>query len=923
MAKTITREDMVFASFPIRKWTEEDNGDLIIYGKATDGTIDADRQIVDPAWSGPALEKWLATKGNVRVQHSPHLYPAGKGISVEVDRDGDGGHWVKSRIVEPTAKKLVKAGVLQDYSIGIAHPLVIRDATGKAAGGIVTGNDDTEVAELSIVDRGSNRNSGFTLAKSAGNDVPWTYGDLDELLKRAESATKAADDDEDGDEPTYTDPTDAGDPDDDSAPGAGDEDDRPEDDDDDESVKAYQAAVRAHKAAEPKRDGVPLTGTEFLVKAAAWQKWSAAGEDDGLDGTPAGFARWVAKRDMDPDVGGGVDRDKLPTADFVDPTGRRFPIAAPGDVSDAVSSYGRAKPLIPMKQFRKRLTAIAERKGPAFVAQLPASWSGKSAATKDITLSSPDPDGFVPYNLATGPSKRVKDDEATADMTKGAKTCPQCGHSYDADSKRRRCESCGRKLPKGDMGPVTKNNKGLPPDVKPAGEHREPDGSAVEALEHDAGMHTDPDAEQDRIPASVKRKKKTRKPAFPGAAKPFGSDDDTDAATKSAGYTVQRMHDAVCAAYHWDDVTGTYPALKSVGDALDPAWFERAAADALAKGDLTGVQSLAACAQSAQVLAKGHMEPAIVADARAGVHKSFADMYPTVHVHPGTITPGQFQRPYISAGHAPLNASHGVTPAIPPASHVISPGQFDRPLITAGHEAESPSDRGGNNPTASVATGSSRALYGAAAKAAAENAMKAMHDHLAAGYPDVCPMAPSRAVLPPDNHAHARPAPTVPLAVPPAPGEKAAHPTWPTTTLEVAADDRVVKAAKAARKAAKQARNAAKSAAVNGADLADIITKAVDARWAATVATYEDTITGLRAEIDELGAQPDPAQAPLRGAVRTAPPPTVVDKAQDTPAAPEADADALAFARLMAKSSDPRMQQIGEDQIRALLTKQS
>jgi hypothetical protein len=58
-----------------------------------------------------------------------------------------------------------------------------------------------------------------------------------------------------------------------------------------------------------------------------------------------------------------ADRNKLGDEDFVDPKGRRFPIADCSSIGDAVSSYGRADPKIPYGTFKARLTAIAKRKG--------------------------------------------------------------------------------------------------------------------------------------------------------------------------------------------------------------------------------------------------------------------------------------------------------------------------------------------------------------------------------------------------------------------------------------------------------------------------------------------------------------------------------------------------------------------------------
>lgn len=87
----------------------------------------------------------------------------------------------------------------------------------------------------------------------------------------------------------------------------------------------------------------------------------------GGDGEGAGGATWAAADVTKTDV-----RKKLDPEDFVDPKGRRFPIASCGDIADAVSSYGRANPKIPYGTFKSRLTAIAKRKGCAD--SLPDNW---------------------------------------------------------------------------------------------------------------------------------------------------------------------------------------------------------------------------------------------------------------------------------------------------------------------------------------------------------------------------------------------------------------------------------------------------------------------------------------------------------------------------------------------------------------------
>ena len=190
-AATLTAEgDLAYFSFPIEKVEDGPDGEVTVIGKATDGTLDSDLQIVDPEWSEKALREWFETGGNVRVQHQAQRDPAGKGIWVS-------GHQVRARVVEPVAVKLVKAGVLQDFSVGIMNPDIRRgdprfrhlDPQGKAVNGVITGRDDglSKIGEVSLVDRGSNFGTKFAMLKAAADgSAQWT-GELtapDEVLAK-------------------------------------------------------------------------------------------------------------------------------------------------------------------------------------------------------------------------------------------------------------------------------------------------------------------------------------------------------------------------------------------------------------------------------------------------------------------------------------------------------------------------------------------------------------------------------------------------------------------------------------------------------------------------------------------------------------------------------------------------------------------
>jgi len=99
-----------------------------------------------------------------------------------------------------------------------------------------------------------------------------------------------------------------------------------------------------------------------------------------------------------------ADRAKLNAEDFVDPDGRRFPIADCSSIGDAVSSYGRANPKIPYAKFKSRLTAIAKRKG--CEGSLPASWKAgeKMAALMAGAAPAAPPKEWFDDPKLTGPT---------------------------------------------------------------------------------------------------------------------------------------------------------------------------------------------------------------------------------------------------------------------------------------------------------------------------------------------------------------------------------------------------------------------------------------------------------------------------------------------------------------------------------------
>lgn len=524
-----------------------------------------------------------------------------------------------------------------------------------------------------------------------------------------------------------------------------------------------------------------------------------------------------------------------------------------------------------------------------------------------------------------------KADDAAA-VVKGTRDCKNCGAAYDGDHDGKFCSKCGGKLPmmdKADSGGMVspelldlaatvaksvaagliteaagdeiiataatakrkKGNRGLPADTHPAGTHREPDGtSTVERLEPQAGMGTDPDKTPDKVPSSVQGVGEGMTGQKPPGRKGDGS------------YTVGRMHDALCAAFSGPDVLDAYPALKSVSDAIDAAWLAGQMTAAATAGKAKKTARLAALVDAADRL-KG-MDPAALDDTRADLHKSFADMYPSEKIKPAMgIRPGTYQRPYLSAGHAAEDAGHNGGDKIPPSAHTPEPEQFRRPLITADHESDSPANKAGDIRTdAPVRTGASRVFYSNAQREAARVAMQAIHDHISGNFPDMCPMASSKSVLPPDMGARNVPHPATPHADSGVASVKAAegdvqvqlgqliadsirrhgersNPAFLTRSdLEQAARAQGLELVKAENPGCGccpdcTAATATKSEVQLTAP-AGLSADAIKALLTETFDPYASRLAQLQSQLDDVAARPDPAMAPVRGALAKAAPGT-------------------------------------------------
>jgi hypothetical protein len=152
--------DLTTSYFSIEKSDKQPDGTLMVYGKATDDSIDIDQQICDAAWLDRAMPAWFKSGGNIREQHSSIAAGVAKEYEVKAD-----GHYIMAHVVDPVSVKKVDAGVLRGFSIGIKSPRVVRDQ--KAANGRII---DGQIVEVSLVDRPANPNCQLVLAKSVDGE---------------------------------------------------------------------------------------------------------------------------------------------------------------------------------------------------------------------------------------------------------------------------------------------------------------------------------------------------------------------------------------------------------------------------------------------------------------------------------------------------------------------------------------------------------------------------------------------------------------------------------------------------------------------------------------------------------------------------------------------------------------------------------
>jgi hypothetical protein len=707
----VATEEMVHVSIPILKWEEDGDGDLIVKGVATDGTVDSDEQIVDPVWSAKALDAWISSGGNVRQSHDPHR-PVGKGLRVDLDKDGSGKHWVESVIVDPLAQKLVKKGVLTAYSVGISRPVIKHDPTGKARGGLIVGG---EFAEISIVDRPSNKSSYLQLAKSAADGTCEFTGKMvgqDALEKMLVTETeKAGPDissfDAESELFSFT-PNDM--------------------------AKLMKNKIIEQHYAELARDAA--AGTEFADFSF---KSADDTDDDDLEAIDKAEGEILGKAEilLDEDAGKAHRKFSASERRRHAKSGKALPDGSyPIPDADALR---RAAILARSKHgnWKAASRLIARR---ARELGKPNPMTATAGAKEDIPDLIKDP-----QSPATAHPSSTGEEGDAASASAGKKLNSQ---SLDADGDTDGDGDAQDGIPKAAKPKAKKPKKGgkkLPPWLNKPDSDGDGDGKSASDCKQDHAhtekCHVDPKTASgaseaaDMDPAPVGELMESPAPSHMKAQsvslryKTIGIDSD-----------MGTLHDFTCPAYHPEEVAGYHP-FSDFRTLIDENVWQRKALAAAAGRSIDEAMEAQKAWQAAAILKTA--DPMELNQFRLDLHKAFRDANPgpTSYPTPCTISAQRYNRPCITDGHSALGPGYGSpNTSAQVATSAPHAHDFSRPPLGGAQQSPSPSFMKATQPYPEQQGVPTQLNYPQIEREKARRALLQLHDHLQHMFPAACPM---------------------------------------------------------------------------------------------------------------------------------------------------------------------------------------
>ena len=754
---------------PITK-VETEGDTRRVFGLVTNDDIDSDDQMVDADFACKAMGEWFSTFSNVRQQHSVSLPPAGKGIRLE---DTPKGQYVEALVVEPTAIKLVDAGVYSGFSVGISHPRIVRDS--KARGGRINGG---VICEISLVDRPANMAAKFALCKMAG-DGSIEYIGKAVMLDEGTSELEPTPDprrtvkriregahvtiharDEYGDLTAY------------------------------EGIvtKRLRTAVAldctrfsrtlgtvilmdeditaSYKGSYPievtkEYSGGPVVSDEVLTKLsmrikndstgdimAAMRRvsqWALAGtsaiSDTDLERVYSAYAAEFSGRNPNKHVesfpatsiGKGRIANVSSLDELVDEVLKyndnhdengRFSSGGGGGKETQTSDLGlnhlppemshpggdkpgTIKPTQGWNEAQDRTDIYGTHSVPeASKPDVQTSDWGLNRLPPETKSDEPDTTKTTEANDSLADETTI----ATPDETKAA--CEKCkGTGMFEDAKCDKCSTKAVKAKKSSKPKVTKQvaeanaaaadahaaAANATDDPKDAADHADAADEAAEAAEE--AEETEAEEAQEEADAKDEGDKKAKKGAKFGSKKapPFGKKpkadaadtepdaDDTAKVAKEVSYAIRKAHDWTCAAYGTDSLLETYPTVEDGKSALGEK-VQKSLMKALRKTE--DPHEIAVIGKALEAFADLTPEDLT---SRDELTVAFKAENPDIGALPrpsDTITPGQFKRPFITAGHETQTAS-AHAPRIPTTTHPVDPEDFKRGPLTEGHQSAS------------------------------------------------------------------------------------------------------------------------------------------------------------------------------------------------------------------------------------------